>query len=79
VKTLIGEGLFKFGDVDGKYPEARLQHPIGVTYKDGLCLCRGHVQSQDQAGRPKTQTLETVIGTGKRGMSGRESEGSHAE
>src|SRR4030095_8857240 len=36
VETLIGQGLFKFGDVDGKYPDARLQHCIGVTWHDGL-------------------------------------------
>ena len=30
VRTLIGTGLFDFGDVDGVYPDARLQHPLGV-------------------------------------------------
>jgi DNA-binding beta-propeller fold protein YncE/thiol-disulfide isomerase/thioredoxin len=32
VLTLIGEGLFDFGEVDGAYPNARLQHPLGVAY-----------------------------------------------
>jgi thiol-disulfide isomerase/thioredoxin len=31
VGTAIGEGLFDFGHVDGPAPEARLQHPLGVT------------------------------------------------
>lgn len=31
VKTLIGTGLFDFGLKDGKYPEARLQHPQGLS------------------------------------------------
>lgn len=31
VRTLIGAGLFDFGDIDGMYPDARLQHPLGVT------------------------------------------------
>lgn len=31
VRTIIGTGLFNFGDVDGAYPDARLQHPLGVT------------------------------------------------
>ncbi len=31
VRTLIGTGLFDFGDVDGAYPDARLQHPLGVA------------------------------------------------
>lgn len=31
VATVLGTGLFEFGDVDGGYPEARLQHCIGLT------------------------------------------------
>lgn len=31
VRTIIGVGLFQFGDVDGAYPDARLQHPLGVA------------------------------------------------
>lgn len=31
VHTIIGTGLFDFGDVDGAYPSARLQHPLGVA------------------------------------------------
>ncbi|MGH2353513.1 MAG: NHL domain-containing thioredoxin family protein, partial [Chloroflexota bacterium] len=32
VSTLLGAGLFEFGDVDGPADEARLQHPLGVCY-----------------------------------------------
>jgi thiol-disulfide isomerase/thioredoxin len=32
VSTLLGAGLFEFGDVDGAFEEARLQHPLGVVY-----------------------------------------------
>ena len=31
VITVVGEGLFEFGHVDGAALEARLQHPLGVT------------------------------------------------
>ncbi len=31
VGTVVGTGLFDFGDVDGKGDEARLQHPQGLT------------------------------------------------
>src|SRR5699024_8521147 len=31
VTTLVGEGLFDFGHVDGPAADARLQHPLGVT------------------------------------------------
>ena len=29
--TLVGKGLFDFGDVDGQGPTVRLQHPLGIT------------------------------------------------
>jgi thiol-disulfide isomerase/thioredoxin len=32
VKTLLGTGLFDFGDVDGTFPKARLQHALGVLH-----------------------------------------------
>jgi len=31
IGTLVGKGLFDFGDVDGPTSEALLQHPLGVT------------------------------------------------
>ncbi|HEY9564917.1 MAG TPA: thioredoxin-like domain-containing protein, partial [Nocardioides sp.] len=31
VETMVGEGLFDFGFVDGERATARLQHPLGVT------------------------------------------------
>jgi sugar lactone lactonase YvrE len=35
VETLVGEGLFEFGDIDGPGKDARLQHAIGVAYHNG--------------------------------------------
>lgn len=35
VRTLVGEGLFEFGDKDGIAARARLQHALGVAYADG--------------------------------------------
>jgi sugar lactone lactonase YvrE len=32
VSTLVGAGLFEFGDLDGPGDVARLQHPLGVAY-----------------------------------------------
>lgn len=36
VRTIVGTGLFDFGDVDGVGPTARLQHALGVAAVDGL-------------------------------------------
>jgi DNA-binding beta-propeller fold protein YncE len=68
VETLIGKGLFEFGDIDGKYPEARLQHPIGVAYHDGFVYVADTYNHKIKRVNPETKTLETFIGTGKRGM-----------
>ena len=31
VGTLVGEGLFDFGDIDGASEMVRMQHPMGIT------------------------------------------------
>lgn len=35
VGTLVGAGLFEFGHVNGPFPQARLQHPLGLAWRDG--------------------------------------------
>src|SRR5205085_272485 len=35
VTTLVGQGLFEFGDVDGTAYQARLQHARGLAWHDG--------------------------------------------
>lgn len=35
VATIVGTGLFDFGDVDGSGDEVRLQHPQGITNRPG--------------------------------------------
>lgn len=35
VRTIVGTGLFDFGDVDGKADTVRLQHALGVTLGEG--------------------------------------------
>jgi DNA-binding beta-propeller fold protein YncE len=35
VRTLVGKGLFDFGDSEGLAEEARYQHPLGINYSGG--------------------------------------------
>lgn len=35
VETLVGSGLFAFGDADGPFAEAQLQHPLGLACVEG--------------------------------------------
>lgn len=38
VATLVGDGLFDFGWVNGPFAEARLQHPLGLCWLDAETL-----------------------------------------
>ena len=52
VQTILGEGLFEFGDQDGVGKEnVRLQHPLGIVYHAGPPVRRRHLQPQDQENR----------------------------
>ena len=68
VQTLIGQGLFEFGDKDGTYPTARLQHPIGVAYDDGYVYVADTYNHKIKRIKPATKEVETFIGSGRRGM-----------
>jgi DNA-binding beta-propeller fold protein YncE/peroxiredoxin len=35
VRSLVGRGLFDYGNIDGDAKKARLQHPLGVHYYEG--------------------------------------------
>jgi thiol-disulfide isomerase/thioredoxin len=67
VRTLIGEGLFEYGDVDGTYPKARLQHPLGVVYKDGFVYVADSYNHKIKRIDPNLRKVETFIGTGRNG------------
>jgi hypothetical protein len=68
VHTLIGEGLFEFGDQDGSYPDARLQHPLGVLYHDGKILVADTYNHKIKRVDPEKRTVETLLGSGKPGL-----------
>jgi thiol-disulfide isomerase/thioredoxin len=36
LNTIVGTGLFDFGDVDGSGKDVRLQHPLGIDILDGF-------------------------------------------
>ncbi len=67
VKTLIGEGLFTFGDRDGSFAQALLQHPIGLTWQDGALWVADTYNHKIRRIDLERRHLETVLGTGQRG------------
>jgi DNA-binding beta-propeller fold protein YncE len=65
VETLVGEGLFEFGDKDGVGPEVRLQHALGVGYHAGKLYVADTYNNKLKTLDPKTRRVETFLGGGK--------------
>lgn len=69
VFTLVGQGLFEFGDVDGKGATVRLQHPTGLSSRSGFLYIADSYNHKIKTLDPKTGTVKTIIGSGKAGTS----------
>jgi DNA-binding beta-propeller fold protein YncE len=66
VSTIVGKGLFEFGDVDGAAGKARLQHPLGITARDGLLYVADTYNSKIKVIDPGRRTSATLAGSGKK-------------
>ena len=64
VVTVLGAGLFDFGDVDGGAEVARLQHPLDVTLVEGALYVADTYNNKVKRFRLETGVLETVLGGG---------------
>ena len=67
VMTLVGQGLFEFGDVDGVGGMVRLQHPTGLTFYEGLVYIADSYNHKIKTLDPTTGEVKTLIGTGQPG------------
>jgi DNA-binding beta-propeller fold protein YncE len=65
VETVVGLGLFEFGDVDGVGDEVRLQHPLGVTAWKGLVYVADTYNHKVKVLDPVTRRVSTLAGTGR--------------
>lgn len=65
VETLIGEALFHFGDRDGTYPTARLQHPMGIVHHNGQLYIADTYNHKIKMVDPTTKTVTTLAGSSK--------------
>ena len=68
VKTIVGEDLFVFGDVDGKGDEARLQHPLGVAHYNNLIYVADTYNHKIKVVNPVDNTCITFAGDGHPGF-----------
>jgi thiol-disulfide isomerase/thioredoxin len=62
MNTIVGTGLFDFGDVDGTGDEVRLQHPLGVVYHDGLLYVADTYNSKIKRINPETRVSAAFLG-----------------
>ncbi|MFN8442645.1 MAG: alkyl hydroperoxide reductase [Caldilineaceae bacterium] len=67
VFTLVGQGLFEFGDVDGKGAVVRLQHPTGLASHASLLYIADSYNHKIKTLDPATGTMKTLLGSGKAG------------
>lgn len=69
VKTIVGTGLFDFGDRDGTGDDVLLQHPLGVTVADdGYLYVADTYNNKIKRIDPQTRESLTFLGTGEAGL-----------
>ncbi len=67
VSTLVGHGLFTFGDRDGPAAQALLQHPLGVAVLGRRLLVADTYNHKLRTINLHTHMVRTFLGTGRPG------------
>jgi len=67
VSTIVGSGLFQFGDHDGRGPEVLLQHPLGLEYYYGMLFVADTHNNKIKVIDPLTAASKTILGNGVAG------------
>ncbi len=67
VRTIVGAGLFEFGDVDGTADAVRLQHPLGIAYAGGVLYVADTYNHKVKRLFPAVRGVSTWLGTGRPG------------
>jgi hypothetical protein len=63
VRTVVGRGLFVFGDTDGRGSEVRLQHCLGVAFADGKLYIADSYNNKIKVCEPKDREVKAFVGT----------------
>jgi DNA-binding beta-propeller fold protein YncE len=66
VETLVGTGLFDWGDEDGQGKKAKIQHAQGIAYDSGRLLVADTFNHKVKAIDPGSFEVTTAAGTGER-------------
>ncbi|MCL4535931.1 MAG: alkyl hydroperoxide reductase [Bacteroidetes bacterium] len=67
VHTIVGTGLFDFGDKDGMGEEVRLQHSYGLAWHDGRLYVADTYNNKIKIIGPDARAANTLLGTGEAG------------
>jgi hypothetical protein len=67
VFTLVGTGLFDFGDRDGVQSEVLLQHPAGLAFGGGQLYLADSFNHKIKTLDPRSGQVTTLIGCGRPG------------
>ncbi len=68
VETLVGTGLFDFGDRDGSFGQAQFQHPLGVgVLANGDVIVADTYNHKIKRLNVQSRTAQTLLGTGRPG------------
>ncbi len=62
VTTIVGEGLFEFGDKNGVGKDVRLQHALGVAFLDGKLYVADTYNSKIKIIDPSKRSCDTFVG-----------------
>ncbi len=68
VETLVGIGLFEFGDIDGTGDDVRLQHPIGIAAGPAGLFIADTYNNKIKTVDPASRGVATVAGDGETGL-----------
>jgi len=68
VSTIVGEGLFEFGDIDGPLAKARFQHAIGLLWHAGKIYVADTYNNKVRVIDPERRQVSTLIGDGQSGV-----------
>jgi thiol-disulfide isomerase/thioredoxin/DNA-binding beta-propeller fold protein YncE len=62
VQTIVGEGLFEFGDEDGVGSKVRLQHALGIAFHNGKLYVADTYNSKIKVIDPDKRSCTTLVG-----------------
>ena len=68
VQTLVGQGLFDWGDQDGPTRSALLQHPTGLAFDQQVLYVADTYNNKIKLLDPAAGQVKTLVGSGEAGL-----------